>query len=162
MEEIKKNDIAIKLAKLLIEKKLTLSCAESCTGGNIAHKITLVSGASMFFKGSIVSYCNEIKERVLKVSGVDLDKYGPVSHTVAWQMAVNVCKIMNTDFALATTGLAGPNSDGSSTEIGTVYIALADKQGTVKVEKHCLLYPRDKFIDIVSDKALLMLVNVLE
>ncbi len=162
MKDINENTVAIRLAKLLIEKNLTLSCAESCTGGAIAHKLTLISGASKFFKGSVVSYCNEIKSKVLNVKENDLNVFGPVSQTIAQQMAVNVCQMMNTDYALATTGLAGPNSDGSSTPIGTVFIALADKEGIVKIEKHHLLYPRQKFIDIVSNKALLMLINILE
>lgn len=104
----------------------TISTAESCTGGNIAHIITAVSGSSEYFKGSVVSYCNEVKVKVLGVSAQDIDRYGVVSSQVAEQMAQGVRRLMDTDYAVATTGVAGPGaSDGLPA--GTVWIAACSR-----------------------------------
>ena len=156
------DNLACVIGRLLKEKNLTLSTAESCTGGNIAHEITLVSGASEYFKGSVVSYCNEIKNKVLQVNEKDLKTYGTVSETIAKQMAINACKNMNTDYAIATTGLAGPNGDGTNIPIGTVYIAVANKKGDVRVEKSCFLTSRANFIDRTTNQALFLLLKLLQ
>ena len=108
----------------------TLSCAESCTGGLIAKKITDVSGASAVFHGGVVSYVNAVKQVVLGVSGADLEQYGAVSETVARQMAAGARLLLHTDLALSTTGVAGPDTDERGNAVGTVYIALADAEHT--------------------------------
>ncbi len=113
------------VGKMLLDKKATLSTAESCTGGLIAHKITTIPGSSQYFKGSVVAYANEIKENVLKVNPADLEKYGAVSETVVLQMAENVRKIYNTDYALSVSGIAGPDGGTAEKPVGTVWIALA-------------------------------------
>ena len=113
------------VGKMLLDKKATLSTAESCTGGLIAHKITTIPGSSQYFKGSVVAYANEIKENVLKVNSADLEKYGAVSETVVLQMAENVRKIYNTDYALSVSGIAGPDGGTAEKPVGTVWIALA-------------------------------------
>ena len=115
----------------------TVCTAESCTGGNIAHLITLNDGASAYFKGSCVAYSNEIKHNVLKVKEQTLKEFHAVSRQVAAEMAENALKIFDTDYCIATTGLAGPDSDGTDTEIGTVYIAVAAKDGKTTVIKNC-------------------------
>lgn len=113
------------VGKLLLNKKATLSTAESCTGGLIAHKITTIPGSSQYFKGSVVAYANEIKEGILKVNSADLEKYGAVSETVVLQMAENMRKIYNTDYALAVSGIAGPDGGTKEKPVGTVWIAMA-------------------------------------
>ncbi|ASV31349.1 competence/damage-inducible protein A [Maribacter cobaltidurans] len=113
------------IAKLLTNKGLTLATAESFTGGNIASQITAIPGASAYFKGSVVSYATEIKVKVLGVSQELVDTYSVVSEQVAMAMASGVKKLLDTDFAIATTGNAGPAKGDSDADVGTVYIAIA-------------------------------------
>lgn len=112
------------VAKLLIDKSLTLSTAESFTGGMIAEKLTSLPGASGYFKGSVVSYATEAKINVLKVPAELVDKHSVVSAEVATAMAKGAKKLMKTDFAIATTGNAGPTKGDSNAEVGTVFIAV--------------------------------------
>lgn len=112
---------------MLIEKNLKLATAESCTGGLIGKRITNVSGASKVFDCGIISYSNEIKHRILGVSEEALKKYGAVSAEVAKQMAKGALAVSGADIAVSVTGIAGPNSDGTSKPVGLSYIALADK-----------------------------------
>jgi nicotinamide-nucleotide amidase len=112
------------VARLLTGKNLTLSTAESFTGGRIAERITSISGASDYFKGSVVSYATEAKINVLKVSQQVVDEYSVVSAEVASAMAVGAKELMKTDFAIATTGNAGPTKGDSDAEVGTVFIAI--------------------------------------
>jgi len=113
------------VAKLLTTKQMTLATAESCTGGRIAQKITAMSGASAYFKGGIVSYATETKINVLRVPKALIDKHSVVSAEVAKAMAKNVKELLKTDFAVATTGNAGPTKGDSDADIGTVFIAIA-------------------------------------
>tara|TARA_R110002153_G_scaffold53848_4_gene149778 strand:- start:549 stop:1799 length:1251 start_codon:yes stop_codon:yes gene_type:complete len=112
------------VAKLLTCKNLTLSTAESFTGGKIAERITSVPGASSYFKGSVVSYATEAKINVLKVPEELVEKYSVVSAEVATAMAKGARELMKTDFAIATTGNAGPTKGDSNAEVGTVFIAI--------------------------------------
>ena len=116
------------IAKLL---NITISTAESCTGGFIAHLITSIPGSSSFFKGSVVSYSNEIKKNVLKVSSDDLDSHGAVSQAVVEQMAEGVRELYNTDYAVSTSGIAGPDGGTEEKPVGTVWIAVSSVNGTV-------------------------------
>ena len=109
----------------------TLACAESCTGGLIAKKITDVSGASAVFHGGVVSYVNAVKNVVLGVDRTDLETHGAVSEAVARQMAAGARLLLHTDLAVSTTGVAGPAKDERGNAVGTVYIALATESGTV-------------------------------
>lgn len=122
------------VAKLFVDKKKTLATAESCTGGKIAQKITTVPGASRYFKGSVVSYATETKVNVLSVPVELISKYSVVSAEVAKAMAVNVQKLLKTDFAIATTGNAGPTKGDSDAEVGTVFIAIASSNGVYAEE----------------------------
>ena len=144
------------IAKKLSAAKLTLATAESCTGGKIAENITAHAGASSYFKGSIVSYTEEIKINVLKVPETLIAKHSVVSAEVAETMARNVLQIFNTDFAIATTGNAGPTKDNTEEEIGTVFIAIATKN-TVYSQKFTFGKPREKVINRAVNKALELL-----
>lgn len=147
------------IGKLLKNNKQTLSTAESCTGGNIAHRITLISGASEYFRGSIVAYNNEIKQNVLNVSPSTLEKYHAVSEQTVIEMAKSSVKIMNSDYSIATSGLAGPNSDGTEIPVGTIWICVANKKGEYTTHTTCYTTTRENFIDRVSNEALFLLLN---
>ena len=116
---------------LLKEKHLTLSFAESCTGGLLAKRITDLAGASAVFKGGVVSYTNEVKAGVLGVPQALLDAHGAVSEQVAIAMAEGCRRLCGSDLALSVTGVAGPDSDDRGNPIGTVYAALAAADGTI-------------------------------
>ncbi|MGN0555871.1 MAG: CinA family protein [Candidatus Fimenecus sp.] len=120
---------------LLSEKGLTLTAAESCTGGLIAKRLTDVSGASAVFHGSLVTYSNRLKEKWLGVQADTLQTYGAVSAQTAREMALGARKAADADLAVAVTGIAGPNSDDTNKPVGLVFIALADKD-SVTVEKY--------------------------
>ena len=110
---------------LFVRHGLTLSTAESCTGGNIAHMITSVPGSSQYYKGSVVAYSNEVKRSVLGVAERDLQKFGAVSQPVVEQMASGVRSLLKTDFSVATSGIAGPTGGSPDKPVGTVWIAVA-------------------------------------
>lgn len=126
--------LEVKTVALLREKRLTVACAESCTGGLLAKRITNVSGASEIFGCGIVSYSNEIKERLLFVEKGMLEKYGAVSSAVAAEMAVGARKQGQSDIGIGITGIAGPLSDNTDKPVGLVYVAVSDKN-TVKVRE---------------------------
>ena len=115
---------------LLLEKGLTLGTAESCTGGLIAKRITDVPGSSQVFKGGVVSYTNEVKHFVLGVPQELLDQHGAVSAPVAQAMAEGARKLLGCDIALSSTGVAGPDKDDWSNEVGTMFVAIATPEGT--------------------------------
>ena len=148
--------IEVVLGRILKNNHLTLATAESCTGGKIAQLLTSVSGASAYFKGSVVSYATESKINVLGVSKELIDACTVVSKEVASAMAMNVQKMMQTDYAIATTGNAGPTKGEADAEVGTVCIALATPKGIV-VEEFNFGQPREKVIDRAVIKSLEML-----
>lgn len=117
--------------ELLRERKQTVSTAESCTGGYIAHLITSIAGSSDYFKGSVVAYSNEIKHALLGVSARNLDEQGAVSEIVVKAMAEGARKKLDTDFALATSGIAGPGGGSEDKPVGTTWIALATPDKTI-------------------------------
>lgn len=123
------------VVSLLNQKGLTLTAAESCTGGLIAKRLTDVSGASAVFHGSLVTYSNRLKEKWLGVQAETLQTYGAVSAQTAREMALGARKAADADLAVAVTGIAGPNSDDTNKPVGLVFIALADKD-SVTVEKY--------------------------
>ena len=118
------------VVKLLREKKLTLSAAESCTGGLIAKRLTDIPGASAAFCGGVVSYTNEVKHAVLGVPQDLLDEYGAVSEPVARAMAEGARRITGADLALSVTGVAGPDKDDRGNEVGTVFVGLSTPENT--------------------------------
>jgi len=117
------------LVKLLDERLLTISTAESCTGGLVSKLLTDVPGSSGVFMGSVCTYSNEAKEDVLGVNYEDLSAYGAVSEPIALQMARGAKRLFGTDIAVATTGIAGPASDNTNKPVGLVYIAIAVSEG---------------------------------
>lgn len=123
------------VVSLLNQNGLTLTAAESCTGGLIAKRLTDVSGASAVFHGSLVTYSNRLKEKWLGVQAETLQTYGAVSAQTAREMALGARKATDADLAVAVTGIAGPNSDDTNKPVGLVFIALADKD-SVTVEKY--------------------------
>ncbi len=115
----------------------TLATAESCTGGGIGNALTKISGASAVYKGGIISYCNEIKAKLLHVPEEMLETCGAVSAPVAEAMALGVRKALETDIAVSVTGLAGPTGDSYGNPVGTVFIGYADER--ICVSKRFLL-----------------------
>ena len=113
------------IGKLLLKKQASISTAESCTGGNIAKTIVLNSGSSAYFKGSIVAYDNNIKSKILHVPNSLIEKHGAVSKEVVESMAKNCRELFNTNYAIATSGIAGPTGGTQEKPVGTVWIAIA-------------------------------------
>lgn len=118
------------IGDMLRRKGVTIATAESCTGGEIAHMITSVPGSSAYFKGSVVAYANEVKVNVLGVQATDLEREGAVSETVVLQMAEGVKKLMHTDYAVSTSGVAGPDGGTPEKPVGTVWIGVATPDKT--------------------------------
>ena len=135
---------------------VSIATAESCTGGNIARLITGVAGASDYFMGSVVAYSNEVKKQVLGVRAEDLEKYGAVSEPVALQMAQGARKATGAQWAVATTGVAGPGGGSVQKPVGTVWIAVAGPTGAHAQEFH-FASTRERNIAKASVKALELL-----
>lgn len=130
MREDKFDNIApeIALATILKRGGWTISTAESCTGGRIGAILTKHPGSSEFYKGSVVAYCNEVKKGVLGVKAETLDIEGAVSASVVEQMSKGILKLLNTDFAIAVSGIAGPDGGSKEKPVGMVWIAVADRE----------------------------------
>ena len=124
------------IAALLQERHLTLGTAESCTGGRIANLITSYAGSSSYFKGGIVSYCNEVKHRVLGVSEETLREHGAVSEACAAEMARGVRKLMGADLAVSVTGIAGPGGGTPEKPVGTVCFGVSTPDGEYTLTRH--------------------------
>ena len=146
------------IQKVFIKNNWTLSTAESCTGGNIAHQITLVSGSSEYFTGSVVSYSNKVKENLLGVNFRDIENYGAVSEQIAIQMASGVRQLINTDFAISSTGVAGPTGGTIEKPVGTVWIGIASSTRTL-AKKFQFNGDRESVISQTTQKAFEMLLN---
>jgi len=138
------SNLETEIGKLLKEHGLTLSAAESCTGGEIAHLITSVPGSSAYFLGSVTSYAISVKESVLGVPAQTIEKNGVVSAEVAAAMAEGVRKLTGSDYAVSTTGLAGPGGDEFNPE-GTVWVGVATPRGTKTVKYN---YKNDRLRNI--------------
>ena len=123
------------LIKKLKEKKVSLSVAESCTGGLIQNRLTNISGSSMVYKGGIVAYSNPIKIKVLKVKEKIIGKFGAVSKQTAEEMAKNIRVLYDTDIGLSVTGIAGPDGGSVDKPVGTVYISISTKIGIKTIKK---------------------------
>jgi len=149
--------IEVVIGKLLKEKKLTLSVAESCTGGYLSHLITSVPGSSEYFLGSMIPYDYQIKMRQLGVKPETLEKYGAVSEPTIIEMANIVRAKFNTDIGVATSGIAGPGGATADKPVGTVWIAYSDKNHTVTKK---LQLSKDRLINIrLSSVAVLNLIR---
>lgn len=144
------------IGDLLKRTNSTLATAESCTGGYIAHLITSISGSSEYFKGSVVSYANEVKENVLKVSHETLVQEGAVSEQTVKQMVQGALLTLNTDFALATSGIMGPGGGSEAKPVGTVWVAAGNKDEIVTQLFH-FRFDRARNIEMTAINALNLL-----
>ena len=124
------NNPTAEIIKIMREKKLTLGTVESATGGLIAHLITNVPGSSDVFQGSIVSYSNEVKKKIVRVRELTLKEYGAVSPQVAMAMAKGGRKVLGVDICVADTGIAGPGGAVPVKPVGLFYLGLAHQDGT--------------------------------
>ena len=113
----------------LVEKNITISTAESCTGGSLGKIITSVSGVSSIYGFGFITYANEVKEKILGVKHETLESYGAVSPETALEMAIGARKVSGSDIAVSVTGIAGPGGGTPEKPVGLVYIAIADKNG---------------------------------
>ena len=148
------------LGSILTERGETLATAESCTGGNIAHEITRIAGSSVYFKGSVVAYSNEVKTRVLNVSSEILSGFGAVSRETVLQMVSGVQRLLSSDCAIATSGIAGPGGGSVEKPVGTVWIAVRYGERS-EAECFCFEGDREQVIARATQSALLMLIQLM-
>ena len=148
------------LGSILTERGETLATAESCTGGNIAHEITRIVGSSVYFKGSVVAYSNEVKIRVLNVSSETLSGFGAVSRETFFQMVSGVQRLLSSDCAIATSGIAGPGGGSVEKPVGTVWIAVRYGERS-EAECFCFEGDREQVIARATQSALLMLIQLM-
>ena len=145
------------IGEKLREKNFTISCAESCTGGLLTSKLTDIAGSSDYVEGSIVSYSNEIKNKILRVKAETLKNFGAVSKETAQEMSANVREIFDTDIGVGITGLAGPGGGSFEKPVGTVYISVATQE-KVFVEKFNFTGTRTE----IKNKSVQAAMNMLE
>jgi nicotinamide-nucleotide amidase len=147
--------ISREVSQLLWEMEKTVGTAESCTGGRIAEAIIAVPGASKYFKGGIISYVDEVKQSLLNVDAQVLEEKTAVCEEVACQMVVGACKTLNTNYAIAATGYAGPGGGSKEIPVGTIWLACGtpEKQVTMKLEED---HGRDINLAIATSKAIQM------
>lgn len=148
--------MALVVGRLLVDLSQTLSVAESCTGGNIAHFITSNAGSSAYFKGGVVAYSNEVKNKLLHVPVETIAIHGAVSQQVAEAMALGARQAMNSDYAISTTGIAGPDGGSPEKPVGTVWIAVAGPTKVVS-RKYIFRHNRERNIIRSSQTALNLL-----
>ena len=149
------------VSEILWETEKTVGTAESCTGGRIAEAIISVPGASKYFKGGIISYVNEIKERILGVDPQVLEEKTAVCEEVAIAMVKGACKVLNTNYAIAATGFAGPTGGTKDIPVGTIWLACGslERVVTVKVQED---HGRDINLAIATNKAMELFLNFLK
>jgi nicotinamide-nucleotide amidase len=149
------------LGRMLAARGATIATAESCTGGKLAALLSKHSGSSAFYKGSVIAYSNEVKEHVLRVPKEDLDRYGAVSEQVVTSMASGVRELLQTDYAIATSGIAGPTGGTPDKPVGTVWVAVATPQ---KIYSECLHLGklREQITDRACTKTLVKLIRLLQ
>jgi nicotinamide-nucleotide amidase len=153
--------ISREISQLLWEREKTVATAESCTGGRIAEAIIAVPGASKYFKGGIICYVNEVKENLLGVSHDLIEEKTAVCEEVAIEMVKGACKTLNTDYAIAATGFAGPGGGTKEIPVGTIWLACgtADNVMTCKIEED---NGRDVNLTIATNKAVQMFCSFLK
>ena len=153
--------ISREVSEILWETEKTVGTAESCTGGRIAEAIISVPGASKYFKGGIISYVNEIKENLLGVDHQLLEEKTAVCEEVAIEMVKGACKTLNTDYAIAATGIAGPGGGTKEIPVGTIWLACgtADKVVSCKLEED---NGRDINLSVATNKAVQMFCDFLK
>lgn len=145
--------LEVVVGKILKEKSKTMATAESCTGGYIAHLLTSVPGSSAYYKGTVVCYDNKVKENILGVQHATLSTVGAVSEETVKEMVMGAIKTMNADYALATSGIMGPDGGSEEKLVGTVWIAVGNKEKTETLKLN-LRFDRQRNITITSGNAL--------
>jgi len=153
-------NLSQKIHSLLFGTGQTLATAESCTGGGIAAAIVATSGSSDYFKGGVVSYCNEIKERLLGVNPETILKYNVVSSEVAKEMCLGAMNALDTDYAISITGCAGPGGGTEEIPVGTIWIGYGSKND-VRTFKLSDDYGRQKNLQNAVRKALELFISYL-
>ncbi len=149
------------ISELLWDMEKTVGTAESCTGGRIAEALIAVPGASKYFKGGIICYVNEVKESLLDVSHEVLEEKTAVCEEVAIAMVQGACRTLNTDYAIAATGFAGPTGGTKEIPVGTIWLACgnANRVSTVKVEED---HGRDINLAIATNRAMQLFLEYLK
>lgn len=153
--------LEVSVGELLKKKKLTVSTAESCTGGSIAARLTSIAGSSEYFNGGIVAYSNEVKMNILHVSRQTLEKHGAVSEETVVEMVKGAMKALKTDCAVATSGIAGPGGGTPEKPVGTVWIA-AGYKNEIRTYRQESDHGRAGNIEQASNNALSLLQNLLK
>ncbi len=159
--ELENKILSREIQTLLYESGKTLGTAESCTGGRIAEAVIATPGASEYFKGAIVSYTNEVKERLLGVSHDVLEEQTAVCEEVAREMVQGAVKTLNVDFAISATGIAGPGGGTKEIPVGTIWLACGSKERvvTMKLEED---FGRDINLAIATNRAMEMFLGFLK
>ena len=155
------SNLSLKIVKLLTKKKLTVSFAESCTGGLLASSITSISGSSKVFNMGLVTYSNNAKVKLLKVPKKTITKYGAVSYETCLSMVKNLSKISKSNISISITGVAGPNGGTKEKPIGLVYIGL--KKGRKTIIKKNLFNSKKRILiqKATVNQALKLILNIL-
>ena len=155
------SNLSLKIVELLTKKKLTVSFAESCTGGLLASSITSISGSSKVFNMGLVTYSNNAKVKLLKVPKKTITKYGAVSYETCLSMVKNLSKISKSNISISITGVAGPNGGTKEKPVGLVYIGLK-KGSKIIIRKNLFKSKKRNTIQKASAKqALKMILNIL-
>ncbi len=149
------------LLEKLKKKNKTVATAESCTGGQISQKITSIPGSSQVFIGTVVSYHNDIKKKILKVAPDTLDQFGAVSEQTVVEMSQNISQIFQTNCSIATSGIAGPTGGNDKKPVGMICIA-AHYDGITRTQTLYLGNNRKRFVEIASNYAMLLLIQLLD
>lgn len=154
------NRLVKEIQRLLVNRHQTLATAESCTGGRIAAALTAVPGSSGYFQGSLVAYQNKVKERFLGVSAETIAQYDVVSREVVEEMVLGACRMFGTDYAIATTGYAGPDGGTEQIPTGTIWIGAGNVE---HIDTVCLheTSTREKNLSHATEEALRLLLNQL-
>ncbi len=155
------NEQTKKLGRLLLKKNLSLSICESCTGGMLGAIITSIPGSSEYFKGGIIAYSNEIKNKIVGVKASTLKKFGAVSKETAKEMAQGVKNLIGSDIGISITGIAGPGGGTKTKPVGLVYIGMA-KGKKVKVEKNIFSGNRQQIRKKACINALKLTIQIIE
>lgn len=150
------NNIVLQIHKLLLKKHATLAVAESCTGGLLSKCLTETPGSSTYFWGGMIVYSNQAKTKLLKIPSSLLQRKGAISQEVALKMAENIRALSNTDFGIGITGLAGPHRQETNKQVGTVFIALADRKNSY-CKKYAFKGTRGQIRKAAAKEALILI-----
>lgn len=154
-------ETSIDIQNICTSRHWTVATAESCTGGRIASRLTAIAGSSAYFEGSIVAYQERVKERLLNVDAQMIEQYNVVSEPVAKSMVKGACRLFGSDFAVASTGCAGPGGGTDKIPVGTIWIAAGNKD--VQITR-CLHHDKGRIqnVEEAADQALLLLLQFIQ